>query len=350
MIRVLDASADEAEWLRIWEQSGREPHGHPAYGRLLAGPGERPVAVVVQVPGGTALVPLTLRPLPWDVDGWDAVSPYGYGGPFVTAGLSHEAALEHLAVWAAEEGICSVFLRLSLDVEVSAGTRSPGLDVRELFDNVVVDLRRTPDEVWMGYEHKVRKNVNKALRAGCTVVRSDGFDDLAAFIDVYSETMRRRNASDWFRFDRAFFSGMAEELADCCCIFSVLDVTGRVISVELVLASGESLYSFLGGTREQAFSCSPNDLLKHEVIQHGLRSGRSRYVLGGGFEPGDGIFRYKKSFDPAGVRPFRVARIIGDGELYSELVDERVRRHGPLPDGQFFPAYRAPATAASRGG
>jgi tyrosine-protein kinase len=76
-------------------------------------------------------------------------------------------------------------------------------------------------------------------------------------------------------------------------------------------------------TVAEAFPMSPNDLLKHEIVRHGQRTGRIGFVLGGGHRPDDGIFRYKRSFDPAGVHPFRVAKIIGDVHSYGELVAAR---------------------------
>lgn len=340
-MKLLDAAEDAAEWLRVWQQTGRQPYAHPAYGSLLSAPGERPVAVVLEEPDGIAILPLLMRPVPGVPGRWDAASPYGYGGPFTSGTLDHERVLSQFSEWATGAGLCSLFLRHSLDFEVDAGIRGPGLEVRELFDNVVVDLRRTSDQIWMGYEHKVRKNVNKALRAGCTATRSPGLQDLDGFLDVYSETMRRRGAAAWYHFDRSFFARIAEELDACSSVFSVCDADGHIVSVELVLESDDYLYSFLGGTRAEAFAFSPNDLLKHEVIRHGQSTGRVGFVLGGGYQPGDGIFRYKRSFDPGGVRPFRVARVIGDRTLYEALVDHR-KQTGGDSESDFFPAYRAP--------
>jgi CelD/BcsL family acetyltransferase involved in cellulose biosynthesis len=274
----------------------------------------------------------------------DATSPYGYGGPFLSGAIDVEVVLTEAEEWLVQSGLCSAFIRLSLDLDVPAGPLTPSTEIVELTDNVVVDLRRTPEELWANYEHKVRKNVKKASRSGCTVRRDDQLHDVDAFVDVYQATMRRRGAAAWYHFDRNFFATLADGLAGSYSVFSVLDATGRVISVELVLESDRFLYSFLGGTLEDSFSMSPNDLLKHEAILHGQRTGRHGYVLGGGYERGDGIFRYKRAFDPDGVRGFRTARMIGDKSRYERLSSAR---HS-LPTqsrGVFFPAYRAPVLA-----
>jgi CelD/BcsL family acetyltransferase involved in cellulose biosynthesis len=335
-VEVLDAGTDEKRWLELWHACGREPFAHPRYVRLFAQPEDRAVALVVEGSDGNALTPLIVRTVRDGI--YDAISPYGYGGPFLSAGTNAGAALDAVSQWARREGMCSVFLRLSLGLEVSGRP-----EVEEVLSNVVVDLRRPMDDVWRNYEHKVRKNVKKALRAGCRVEQRDLRTDVDCFLDVYGATMRRRDAPAWYHFDRAFITRLAEELAGSYSTFVALDSRGRTVSVEIVLESDRRLYSFLGGTLAEAFPMSPNDLLKHEIVRYGAGSGRSGFVLGGGYRGGDGIFRYKRSFDPGGVHPFHVAKIIGDRRRYADMV----AAHGkvPLPDQQetpFFPAYRAP--------
>ena len=115
-----------------------------------------------------------------------------------------------------------------------------------------------------------------------------------------------------------------------------------------MLASENYLYSFLGGTSGEAFSLRPNDLLKHTVIEYGRESGLRGYVLGGGLGRDDGIFRYKRSFDPAGCVPFHRLTMICDDASYNQLVEHRLAAScddtgakGTLAPG-YFPAYRAP--------
>jgi CelD/BcsL family acetyltransferase involved in cellulose biosynthesis len=349
-MQVLDSDTDREQWLQRWRSCGREPFAHPSYCELFAGDEGRAVALVLDRQDGFALLPLIIRPLralPWaDEELYDAVSPYGYGGPFFSGPDDAEAVLAAVGDWAARTDLCSAFLRLSLDLDLPPGIRTPRTEVVGVSDNVVIDLRRTPEELWANYEHKVRKNVKKALRAGCSVRREERLSDVDSFLEVYTSTMRRRGAAAWYHFDRSFFTNLSDGLVDSYSVFSVLDGAGRVVSVELVLESDDYLYSFLGGTRVEAFPMSPNDLLKHEVVLHGQRTGRRGFVLGGGYEPGDGIFRYKRAFDPGGVRTFCAARVVGDGARYETLVAERDRRARRDPSGgNFFPAYRAPVTA-----
>ncbi len=114
----------------------------------------------------------------------------------------------------------------------------------------------------------------------------------------------------------------------------MLDLTGRVVSTELVLVSDAHYYSFLGGTLQDAFVHAPNDLLKHAVIEHGHGAGKTHYVLGGGDQPGDGIFRFKLAFDPEGVVPFFGIQLVADAGLYDALVGQGGRPSGPCGGGR----------------
>jgi lipid II:glycine glycyltransferase (peptidoglycan interpeptide bridge formation enzyme) len=116
----------------------------------------------------------------------------------------------------------------------------------------------------------------------------------------------------------------------------------RVVSTELVLISAENVYSFLGGTDSAHFEMRPNDLLKFEIMRWAKTAGKKNFVLGGGYTPNDGVFRYKQAFAPQGVVPFYVGQRILDPQSFERLVAER-RRTAPYAGESmdFFPAYRA---------
>jgi hypothetical protein len=89
--RILDAGTPHglAEWKEAWEGlPGREIMAHPEYAVLFKRPCDAAMAALGEDRGGTILFPLVLRPLAaerWASarDGrWDAITPYGYGGPF----------------------------------------------------------------------------------------------------------------------------------------------------------------------------------------------------------------------------------------------------------------------------
>ncbi len=321
MFEVL--TADDPRWLELWEAwPEREVHAHPEYLRLYEDEG---TALCTGADG--VLYPFLLRERPVDV-----VTPYGYGGAFRTGPADADAFWRDFDAWAAEQGVVSELVRLSLFPErllPYPGNREPRLV------NVVRDLEPSADELWADYEHKVRKNVKKARRSGLRVEIDEAGARLDDFVRLYEHTLDRRGAAERYRFPRAFFERIRERLAGHFVYAHVLEGR-RVVSSELALLSATSAYSFLGGTDEAAFELRPNDLLKVELMLWAKDAGKRRFVLGGGQRDGDGIFRYKRSFAPDGLVAFEVGTRVLRPDVYEELT----RRAGGPREPGFFPAYR----------
>jgi hypothetical protein len=350
-LEILDASlaAARARWMTLWEASpDREVFANPDYAQLFCRKGELHACLAWCDAGGTVLFPLILRPMatePWASDYisdlWDATTPYGYGGAQVWGEPDGDGFWRAFEEWARSRKLVSLFVRLSLFP--GAILPFPG-DVIEVRPNVVRSLALAPDAMWMDYEHKVRKNTKRAQREGVRVeVDLEGLriDD---FLSVYYSTMERRAASSAYYFDREFFLRLIRDLRGYFAFFHALH-DGNVVSSELVLESSTHIYSFLGGTKAEAFDLRPNDLLKHEIIRWGSRAGKDAFILGGGYGSQDGILRYKLSFAPNGIVPFRVGQRIFDRDAYDRLVSQRgtwEARQGRQWKcrGDFFPAYR----------
>jgi GNAT acetyltransferase-like protein len=299
-------------------------HAHPEYVRLY----DEGRALCALADG--VLYPFHLRALPFGVEGADIVTPYGYGGAFRTGAADPAAFWAAFDVWAAEHGVVSELVRFSLFRE----RLLPYPGGRE--QRLVNVVRELGDDPWMDFEHKVRKNVNKARRSGLRIEIDEAGARLDDFLRIYEGTLARREADARYRFPREFFERIRDRLAGHFVLAHALD-GDRVVSSELALLSATSAYSFLGGTDEAAFALRPNDLLKVELFRWAERAGKRRFVLGGGFDVDDGIFRYKRSFAPHGLVPFEVGMRVLDRDAYAHLVEQA----GAERDSGFFPAYRA---------
>ncbi|GAA5197578.1 hypothetical protein GCM10023322_69170 [Rugosimonospora acidiphila] len=369
---------DRERWQAVHDAwPTREVFAHPAYVGLFAGEGQEALAAFAETDSGPVLYPFVLRPVdaphlaagltrqrPIDRDAsflgpasgptsgregppaFDVTSAYGYAGAFCQAPLDEPDAKQF---WVAFDEFCrdrrvvSEFTRLSLLDDQRLA--HPGR-VEPRLTNVVCDLRMPEDAQWRGFDHKVRKNVNKARRAGVTVEVDEVGARLDDFLRVYAGTMDRRSAADGFYFPRAFFETIVAGMPGRFAFFHALHA-GRVVSTELVLVSADTLYSYLGGTDRDAFDLRPNDLLKFEVCRWGRAAGASRFVLGGGYAPDDGIFRYKRAFAPTGLVPYSVGTRVLDEPGYARLLGahhaEGLRRDpGWRPGPAFFPGYRCP--------
>jgi Acetyltransferase (GNAT) domain len=338
------AGAWDARW-KSWPE--QEVWAHPAYASLYAGPAARALCAAWESEEGCVLYPLLLRDLsaePW----WrpelgpatDVATPYGYGGPFFW-GSDREGVASRFwtafDAWASEVGAVSEFARLGLFPEQLLPY--PG-ETEERLQNVVRDLEPDQEALWMDVEHKVRKNVQKARRSGVSVEVDLEGRRLEEFVDLYHRTMERRRAREAYFFPAEFFEEIVRGLPGQFAFFHAFH-EGALVSTELLLRSAENIYSFLGGTDERAYSVRPNDVLKWEIVLWAKEQGKRRYVLGGGLEPEDAIFRYKLAVAPSGRVPFLVGRRVLQPESYERLV--RVRTEDPAwsPQPGFFPAYRA---------
>ena len=336
VLRASDPREREA-WLALWrEWPAREPFAHPGYVERFVGEGQQGLCAVWHSDAGKVMMPLVLRPL--DV-GVDLTTPYGYGGPFAWGEPDGEAFWDAFDAWAVAQGAATLFARLSLFSETMVPWR--GERARSQ-DNVVRTLDLDGEATWMDYEHKVRKNIKKAERGGLTVEWDLTGARLAEFHAVYLDTMVRREAAAGYHFPLSFFEALLRDLpGEVAFVHAMLN--GEVASTELVLVGATHTYSFLGGTVAEAFALRPNDLLKHAIIDWSRAQGKQAFVLGGGYAPDDGIFRYKKAFAPEGVVPFYVGRRTYDEARAAELVARRrAAEPGWLPAEGFFPEYRAP--------
>ncbi len=352
MFRILNAQIESqyVDWLSVWRSSGRDPFWHPGYVQLIAGDGGQPLAAVYGSADCGVLFPICVRRIaqePWasETSCRDFTTPYGYGGPRVF-GSPPDSHIEDF--WASfddfmsQRSIVSGFSRLSLFDEILA---VPG-KTEVLRVNVVRELDSTVDEIWMDYAHKVRKNVKRARRDGVQVVRSSLGEttQLEDFMGVYHATLARREASGSYYYPRTFFEQLHSSMGELLVLFCAYQ-RGQCVSAELVLAGPDVVYSFLGGTAAESFPSRPNDLIKHEISIWARESGRTSFVLGGGYASGDGIELYKRSFAPNGCVPFRCTARVFDDEQYQLLVERRRKFElsygtgwSPKPD--YFPEYR----------
>jgi len=359
---------DRAQWVSLWSTSKvRRPHDHPGFLEAMCLLGERPMAIACLLEGCLlSLYPFNvfdLAQLPFlqqlgRSPGVDVVSPYGYGGAtYEGDGVDPQTAEESLKYvlqsFFTQMNVISEFVR----EDIFAEHLTPRHDGEHLVQqqNVVVDLQVAMEERWLRYAPKVRKNVRRAEEAGLRVEIGNSESFLEPFLGIYYETMKRRHANDYFFLAREKLQLLHDSLQPAGGLqYALVFLNERVVAAELVLLSVDTLYSFLGGTDAGYFALRPADLLKHKVIAWGHQQGYARFVLGGGLKPGDGLFQFKRAFEPGGLMDFCVRRIVWNNEQYDLLVTDREKwevEQGRTwqPEPGFFPAYRAESAADEPG-
>jgi hypothetical protein len=265
---------------------------------------------------------------------FDISTPYGYGG-FLIEGDNYNAVNDAYDTYCKENGYVSEFIRFHL----FSGFQPYYTGVSETQTrNVVRDLEIPLNDMVMNFEHKVRKSLKKAEKAGLEIEIDTSGARLEEFLDIYYGTLDRSKAKENFYFPEDFFYSINEMEGNY--IYMHVLYENKVISTELVIYGIENCYSFLGGTNRDYFHLCANNFLKYEIIKWAKEKGLKRFILGGGYGANDGIYKYKKSYAPNGIHDFYIGKKIFDENRYKELVEIRSEEADFDGNTFFFPAYR----------
>ena len=325
------------------------PFSHPGYLSLWEDEKTQGLVAAHETTEGRVHYPFLLRDLrkepfwrPEVGEAYDIITPYGYGGPEIIPGKEgkepspegkkqlYREFYAEFRQWAEKNKVVSEFVRFSLSSEARPHYYGK---VEHNNDNIVVDLSKDPGDAWMGFRHKVRKNVLKALSGGLEVHEDPEGQRLDSFLEVYYDTMQRRQADSSYFLPAEWFKKLRQKMPGYHMFFHAMQ-GDKVVASELVLYAKERVFSFLGGTLDAYYPLRASDLLKFRIMEWARRNGHKQFVIGGGHKPHDGIFAFKKSFAPNGVMPFYTGKMIFDEKKYLALCGNRNRR------GSFFPEYR----------
>jgi serine/alanine adding enzyme len=205
---------------------------------------------------------------------------------------------------------------------------------------VWIDVSLGPDQLWSThFEHACRKNINRAQQAGVKVYAASSDEYLREFCRIYDDTMQRNQALASYYFPFDFFKAVRDELPENS-RFVFAEYRDQIVAATLYLHDDNDVFSFLGGADASFQQVRPTNAVIWDSIRWAHGAGKKRFVLGGGYKPDDGIFRFKATFSPL-RRSFYIYKRIHLEQDY-ETLNRRCREHnGPdsEPAGS-FPSYR----------
>jgi Acetyltransferase (GNAT) domain len=292
---------------------------------------------------------------------YDIISPYGYPGmlvdesgqntQFITTALN--AIYEN---WR-QRNICSAFLRLhpllNNYIDRSISDRYDSVDSNAPYERlnlrgevVICDLTQSLAEIWSQIRSNHRTKINKLKRGGFTVKMGSIEKYFDVFIDIYTETMNRVNATQTYYFTRDYFDRFIQALGKGVNI-CVVETAGEVIAACLVTEFSGIIQYHLGGTRTTFLPQSPTTMMLHYLIEWGQQR-HDRYLnLGGGLGgERDSLYHFKAGFSDL-TKTFSTMEVIIDRDLYDRLTTLRAESSGmalsQFEQTSFFPAYRLPS-------
>jgi hypothetical protein len=287
--------------------------------------------------GGHVVFPCLVRDAP---DGFsDVGTPMGYGGP-AAAGAEPPIGsfLDAYDRWCGSGRVVATFARFH-PVLANQRLAEGRWHLEHIGHSIGWRVEgRDRDELVSGLDGHHRRVLRKAERAGVDVTVEERAGDLAAFVALYEETMRRRSASAFYFFPDAYWSQLGGALRDSL-VRADARVDGELVASIVCLSSPPLLHYHLGASSPRGQELGANHLLFLETAAWAAGRGFARFHLGGGvggFE--DSLYEFKRRFDPEGALPAYLGKAVHDADAYRRLAGV-----SEIDFDGYFPAYRRPA-------
>lgn len=252
---------------------------------------------------------------------YDWETPYGYGGPLSDSAVSEKSQnmfLDELSEYCKKNGVVSQFVRFH-PMLGNDNILSKVIETRYLRDTIYIDTS-SEELIMQNMDTKNRNMVRKAVKNGVTIEERP-VDDYKDFIAMYEQTMLRDNADKYYMFDDEYFKSQSQLNEYASLFYAVRN--GRRISGAIMYYNNRFMHYHLSGTFAEGRSYSPGNLLLYEAACKASEMGISKFHLGGGVEPDDSLFSFKKKFNKNGRLPFVVGRTIFNEKSYDKLLKLR---------------------------
>lgn len=269
----------------------------------------------------------------------DMATPMGYGGPIASGDDPPTTAFfDAYERWCITNRVVSTFARFHPVLE-NQRLAEGHWRLEHIGHSIGWRVEgRGADELLAGMDSHHRRVVRKARAAGIEVAVEESPEDLGAFVLLYEETMRRRNASQFYFFPGAYWEHLTGALGGCV-VRADARADGELVASIVCLAGPPLLHYHLGASSERGQSLGANHLLFGETAAWAGEHGFSRFHLGGGvggFE--DSLYEFKRRFDPESALHAYLGKRVHDEAAYRELSGtDEVEYTG------YFPAYRRPS-------
>lgn len=298
-------------------------------------------------PTGSVYHQFIKREIPIPLEGgpyFDLMTPYGYGGPVITK-LVEEARKDELVShfckafkdYCQKHNIVSEFVRFH-PLACNAKDFNSCYTVHFRRNTTGITLKGFEDPVQEEFSSSTRKRIRKALRDGVTYRITRNPTDLNHFQDIYTKTMERVGAAEFYFFDDVYFSKMMDNLGEQIILVEAI-FDSQVIGAELHFHSGSVIHTHLSGTVEGDFNhLSPVYVMTYAIVMWAKENGVEYIHSGGGVHPGhdDSLYLFKKRFGKNTEFDYYVGSRVWDKAMYDQL--NRVTNADS--ENELFPAYR----------
>ena len=274
---------------------------------------------------------------------YDIVTPYGYGGPLITAcqdGCKENLVQEFynaFAEYCQEVNIVAEFVRFHPIAQNALDFDSVYHPIWDR-NTLGTDLKSFEDPVQSEFTKSCRKRIRQAINKGISYRITEQPDNLNEFKKVYYSTMERNDASEYYFFNDEYFDNCLRYFGEHILLIEVL-FENAVIAAGMYFVYNKTIHIHLSGTLTEFLYLSPAYVLRYALTCWGKEHGYEMIHHGGGRTnaPDDSLYLFKAQFASNTKFDFYVGRKVWMPEKYIEIC----RFNDVDPEDKYFPAYRA---------
>lgn len=271
---------------------------------------------------------------------YDISTPYGYGGPIILECKNEKKLIdiyyEKLNKFCKENSIVSEFIRFH-PIYNNENYFKEIYDIEFSRKTVGTNLKEFEDPVQAEFSKSMRKEIRKAIRNGVHASVIEKPKDLNDFKNLYYETMKRNNATDFYYFNDTYFDILLNKLREKILLIE-LRYNSEIIASELYFIEGDIMHAHLLGSNDKMMEMDAGGVLEATATNWGKENGYAYIHHGGGrtCDENDSLYLYKKKFGKNTQFDFYIGKKVWDEEAYALLCE----KSDVDQEASFFPAYR----------
>jgi len=176
-------------------------------------------------------------------------------------------------------------------------------------NTVIVDLTQ---DLLASYKAKVRNTIKRASEK----VTFQESTDIETFFKLYTNTMKKNNASDFYFFDLNFFNKLIE--LEGVKLYEVLH-DNETIAMAFFMFGEQLGHYHLSANSDLSYQLNSNYVILNESFHLAQQNGKTQFILGGGTTSSedDSLLRFKKKFSNKTL-PFFISGKIFNAKIYKQ--------------------------------
>jgi hypothetical protein len=270
---------------------------------------------------------------------YDIVTPYGYGGPCIKGEINIIETFRNLFEgYCKDQNIVSEVIRF----HPLLNNHIPMLDyidVQYIRKTTAVNLNNDIKIIRTQYNSMTRRNISKAEKNGVYCLEVEKSEsNINTFVSLYTETMSRNNALGYYYFDKEIITDMLKDSNSSSAHLLFAYFENRVVSAVVLYLCGENAHYHLGASKTEYFYLKSNNKLFDFMISFSKIKNAKNLHLGGGYSENDGLFSFKSSFTNNNHYDYFLGKKILNDEIYEILITYFSRQN--TLSHSYFPKYR----------